>query len=350
MVPSIEPARTTVLRSTVWYNSELKNVVKNITKQEDTRKGKEAKPGTVRERQRSIPRTHTMWTSNPLHHKAPRSDCDSESQSSHSYHCKTLRETCIVTLGRWLHCVYDVGDMDCGMWLEIIKSAGKYRALPEIVSRVESACPQLECPESDEAYWRPLVLSNAHGLKSSDLVEPYPVIRDRVQTAVESLVAWRDSLPDIQEQRNLPSGGALEILEQAVVSVKLLGDTRCGHLVKSLRKIPGLDSAALRRLGDLQQRWKDYHARWEAPSSTVSHGGSNLNSQANLSRGTSLPLVSRSSCAVGPARRLPPALPVSQRVMRDLTPQELEKALDRCSSWKQLHFYIEERRETRLSM
>lgn len=71
-------------------------------------------------------------------------------------HVKTLREISLACLGKWIHCLEDVGGMDVLTWTDIVRH-GRDRSTPEVVSRVESKCPHLECRETDEFYWRPMV-------------------------------------------------------------------------------------------------------------------------------------------------------------------------------------------------
>ena len=69
---------------------------------------------------------------------------------------KSLRDISLACLGKWIHCLEDVGNMDTSTWKDIIQH-GRDRSVPEVVSRVEACCPHLECHETDEFYWHAMV-------------------------------------------------------------------------------------------------------------------------------------------------------------------------------------------------
>ena len=183
---------------------------------------------------------------------------------------RTLRELSVLVLARHLHCLEDVGDMDVENWKDIIRAAGPYqRATPTNVSRVEASSPHLVSEETDIFFWRPLVQQALKGGKSWGIEEPYPLTRDRVMRAVGTLEQWCVS----PGSSPLPAE-SLNVLDEVVITVKLLADTRAGHVLKSLRRAKDhLTPATFRQAEAIGDRWKAYHRSLTAPGEDQSSAG-----------------------------------------------------------------------------
>lgn len=218
---------------------------------------------------------------------------------------KSLKEICIGCLGKWIHCIEDVGDMEKGIWTEILHAAHTAeRATPNRISLIESNCPHLECDEVDIMFWRTQVIKKFGSRRlPTHIIEPYPVTRDRVSVALQFLLEWQKKQSGA-EARALPQVQLVDI-EKALVTVKLLSDTQAGHILKSLLKTLKISDDSTTRVKNILKKWKDYHKLWSATNPTTTSG-----------------LI----------------LP------HGLSPTDLEKAMEDLNTWKSLYFFLEDQK------
>jgi hypothetical protein len=221
--------------------------------------------------------------------------------------------------------IQDAGYMGLDLWLEIIRNTSRDRLNPELMCRIESIFPHLECEEVDDLAWKNIVQQRfpLRRLPSS-FVEPYPVVHLKVKCAVDRLLSWLESTktPGKLEQAVYDD---ILVLEAAVPSVQLMKDTGIGHLLKSLRRFSSLEATVLERLSVLHQKLKEYYAAYR---------------EAALKNE---PMTQASSST----RRLTTVNSMPKKVILPFraTPLEHEDGLAQCSSWKKLLYYLKKKQD-----
>jgi hypothetical protein len=199
--------------------------------------------------------------------------------------------------------------MDSAIWIKIVKTASE-RATPTRINLIESNSRHLECAEVDNTFWRNHVTTKFASRKlPSQIVEPYPASRDNIQNALHCLLEW-DEKEKASTYAAFPSG-KLCILENTLVSIKLLRETNAGHVVKSLLKTPTLFEEYRERLKNLQKKWKHYHKLW------------NSTSPIDLEPDLILP--------------------------HGFSPQQLEEAMEELTTWKKLYYFLESQKQILLT-
>mmetsp|Transcript_22515 Transcript_22515/g.65456 ORF Transcript_22515/g.65456 Transcript_22515/m.65456 type:complete len:301 (-) Transcript_22515:239-1141(-) len=231
----------------------------------------------------------------------------------------SLRRLCVRLLAQYVHCMYELGDMQNDIWAEILAGSGPQTATPLVVRRIEEINPHLECAETDERYWKAAV---DRDFPYRGLAFPYPCLRSQVRDAHEPWKALVDLCGEASSSTASTSAATpaarslqprlrstLQSLAAVRMSTRLLEDTGIGHTFKRARKLHAdlLPKDLQHQASTMFDHWRDHHRL--------------LRDKASRKPGKGM----------------------------ELSAAELEEAHTQCNTWKQLYTFLASLRDKRLA-
>jgi len=163
-------------------------------------------------------------------------------------HKKSLTELCLDSCSRNIDRMRDMSQLPVDFYLEIIRRA-KTKITPKIIGRIETFNPHLQCAETDEGYWKPLVEKS---FQRRQIPAPFPVLYKAVKSNRKVLLKW--SASNFESQSRPAVETALQELSKIPVSAALLEKSKIGVEVGKVKNCPIEDIA--KKAKELLKKWK----------------------------------------------------------------------------------------------